>query len=745
MEHKKKYFKYIDIIRIFSCTLILLFHLGILKGGFFLVNTFFVISAYLSTISLFAKDKTSFKDYYLKRLKNVYLPLVCIVFITIFVLSLFPNISLISLKNETTSILLSYNNYWQLSANLDYFARHIDSPFIHLWYISILLQFEIVFPFLFAFLKKTGEKTKKIIPVLISVILAVLSICYFIKLNIDGNTMASYYNTFARCFSLMIGVALGFIHNYYGSFIPDKFRNIKYSSLIFYSYLLLLLIISIFIDASSKYYAFTMIFVSIISIRVIDYATLHKNSYESIKDKGLKILSSLTYEIYLVQYPIIYFAQYYALEKHVKIAIIIGLTLVLSFIIHYALNFKKSKLNFIKNIIRSTLLAVSLYGGFLYVTSEDHTEEMRALEELLNQNQNLMNQRQEEYLINKQKEEEEWAKILSDLDNSEEKINEMVKNASVVGIGDSVMLGAVANLYEAFPNGYFDAKVSRTAWSADDILSDLINKNMLGDIVILHLGTNGDCSLSCKETIMQMLDGKRVYWVTVTNDYNVYFNDKIKEFTSNYPNSSVIDWEAYSAGKSDYFYSDGIHLTIEGRRAYVNMINDELYKYYLEEYNKKKEEIIASHEENQKNKVTFYGNDLLLNSFNYMSDNLKTSKLNIDKDYNYESLKKDLLNAIENDELNYKVVLAFDSTNILTKEEVNEIKEILKDYELYIVTMSKQTSSLYDDNVNVIDFYSIIKENDNYLLVDQIHLSEEGNKALSELIEKTLNIGVNID
>ena len=120
----KKYYKDIDLIRLFSCIAVLLYHLNILNGGYLAVCIFFVISGYLSCVSLFKKNKISLKDYYKNRLIKLYLPLLVVVFVSISIISLFPSINWFNLKNETTSVLLSYNNFWQLSANLDYFQRH---------------------------------------------------------------------------------------------------------------------------------------------------------------------------------------------------------------------------------------------------------------------------------------------------------------------------------------------------------------------------------------------------------------------------------------------------------------------------------------------------------------------------------------------------------------------------------------------------------------------------------------------
>ena len=68
---------------------------------------------------------------------------------------------------------------------------------------------------------------------------------------------------------------------------------------------------------------------------------------------------------------------------------------------------------------------------------------------------------------------------VEDLKDDEE-LNSTIMNLSVVGVGDSVMLGAAEELYDEFPKGYFDAKVSRSGWAAPGILQELKDKGMLG-------------------------------------------------------------------------------------------------------------------------------------------------------------------------------------------------------------------------------------------------------------------------
>ena len=272
---KSKHFEYLDLMRIMLLVSVFLYHLDILKGGYLAVCSFFVLSGYLAVISGFKKDKFSFKEYYLSRLKKIYLPLLIVVLVTTGAVSFFSSINWINLKPETFSVLFGYNNYWQLNANLDYFVRHVESPFMHLWYIAILLQFELVFPFVFMLFKKIGDKLKKIIPCIILFILAGLSFTlFYLKIN-DGNLMSGYYDTFARSFSLIFGLLLGFIHSYYH---PLTFKNNVLNKIFYYLLFVSLIILFIFIDVSSSLFAISMLITTIISTILINYSVLEYNN-----------------------------------------------------------------------------------------------------------------------------------------------------------------------------------------------------------------------------------------------------------------------------------------------------------------------------------------------------------------------------------------------------------------------------------------------------------------------------------
>ena len=696
----KKYYKDINLIRIICTVAILFYHLGVIKGGYLAVCTFFVLSGYLSCITSFDKEKFSLLSYYKNRLKKVYLPLIIVVFISIGAISFFNNIYWFNLKPETTSILLGYNNFWQRSANLDYFARHVDSPFMHLWYISILMQFEILFPLLFKILKKIGDKFKSI-PCIILFGLFVLSSIYFYKINLIKGINYAYYDTFGRSFSLFLGMFIGFVSHYYKTLI---IKNKIFNRIIFYLYLILLCASFILIPSSSSYYSIAIILVSIVSARLIEYGSLNVTS---------KQFLNMTYEIYLFQYPVIYIFEY--INVPYKIYIIIGIVFALSYLLHYILYGKKFKA--VKIILTLFLICFSLYGVNRYCVSKDHTKEMNDLKDQLANNEKMIDENNKKYLENLKQEEENWIKELEKFDNYEEKLNDVVKNLPIVGIGDSVMLGAVNNLYNIFPNGYFDAKISRQPWAAIDIIEELKSNNKLGYPVVIHLGTNGDCSVSCKDQIMNAIGDKKVYLINTTNSDSV--NNNLKAYVQKHDNIYLIDWKNISLNHREYFYADGIHLTPAGRKAYADAIYNAIYNNYLNDYKIQREELIKGFEEKQLNKISFYGNDILLNAFDFIKKDFNDSNFTIN-DYD------NIVSNLKENKLTKKLVFIFSD---LSEEKYNELLNICGDNKVYLININGKF-----EGENVINF-DVKKE---YLMPDGKHLNNKGNSKLAEIVKKNI-------
>ena len=714
---EKKYYKFLDILRVVACLGVLLYHIGLLKGGYLAVCTFFVLSGYLGVISAFAKEKFSLKEYYLNRIKKIYIPLLLVVFLSVTFVTLLSKYNWINLKPEVTSILLGYNNYWQLNANLDYFVRNVSTPFMHFWYIAIFLQLELIFPIIFIILKFLGKKISKVLPCLILLLIGIGSSIFFYKLMINKEIMQAYYGTLSRVFSFVFGLLLGFIHTYHK---PITINNKLISKLIFCIYLVLLIVLFFIIDYKSILFNISMFITTFFSIRLIDYA-ISINSKKNNIDKIISPLSKISYEVYLVQYPIIFLIINTHINNILKVIIIILLTYIISAIIHYALDFKKKKI--IKIVLLIPIIILSIYGLITYVKAKDYTEDMNKLKSDLEENRALIEQKQKEQLEKQKEEEDKWQDYLNTSEINEKDLEKKVRELRVIGIGDSIMELAIKNLYKEFPNGYFDAATNRTEIKAIDIIRDLKAKGIDSDVYILNIGTNGLCNVKCKERVIKTIgEDKYIFWLNATAPDYEEFNTYLEQVAKKHKNVFIIDWRSYGLAHQEYLIYDKVHPNVTGCGIYAKKIYEGVYNQYLKIYEDARNKKIKEHEELEKNKITFIGNDLLQGMYDQIDNYYQNKKILVDK-YNYNKIK----NIITDKSTSNNIVLVFDNNSKITTEEYNKLINIDKEKKITIVTTD---NSIKISNANII-YYDPTGKTE----LDQIHLSNKGNNELFSIIK----------
>jgi peptidoglycan/LPS O-acetylase OafA/YrhL len=148
---------------------------------------------------------------------------------------------------------------------------------------------------------------------------------------------------------------------------------------------------------------------------------------------------------------------------------------------------------------------------------------------------------------------------------------------SVTMIGDSVMLGAEQELIETLPNDLnVDAIVSRQFKHAGDVAAELRADGQLGDVVVLHLGTNGAFNSEAFDEVMSELqDRDRVIVVNakVPRRWEALVNKAIEEGSERWPNVEVIDWNTYGNARPELFSKDQVHLNVDGKGAYARLLD----------------------------------------------------------------------------------------------------------------------------------------------------------------------------
>jgi peptidoglycan/LPS O-acetylase OafA/YrhL len=150
----------------------------------------------------------------------------------------------------------------------------------------------------------------------------------------------------------------------------------------------------------------------------------------------------------------------------------------------------------------------------------------------------------------------------------------------VSAIGDSVILGAAEELEKTIPSlTTVDAEVGFQAAAAIDVLAARRDAGELGEVVVVHVGSNGVYTEEQFDETMRVLEGvRRVVFVNVNvpRAWEQPNNAVISEGVRRYQNAVLADWHSASADHPEYFVEDRVHLQIEGQKVYAALISEQI-------------------------------------------------------------------------------------------------------------------------------------------------------------------------
>jgi hypothetical protein len=140
------------------------------------------------------------------------------------------------------------------------------------------------------------------------------------------------------------------------------------------------------------------------------------------------------------------------------------------------------------------------------------------------------------------------------------------------------MLAARKSMQATFPRFMtVDAHISRQPSEIFDRIRARKAIGQLGDVVVIHAGTNGPIKTTeLIKLIGELSDRSRIILVTCHGDRSwiPQSNAAIASAAKYYAgtNVRVADWAAASNHHIDWFYSDGIHTKSAGSDAYAALI-----------------------------------------------------------------------------------------------------------------------------------------------------------------------------
>jgi peptidoglycan/LPS O-acetylase OafA/YrhL len=367
IQLKKNYLHQIQILRALSVLLIFFFHSNIesFSKGYLGVDIFFVISGYVITKILeekiFHNNKYKFKEFYIKRILRIF-PVyffIISVFILIFLL-IGPLTDIDYIINKIGFIFTFSSNFYYLNHQKEYFDNIFQDPLNHTWSLAVEMQFYLVFPFFYYFLKKKLNQ-KLIIKILILIIATSILFNYHYMKSVN----LTYYSPIFRAWEFLLGSLIYLLRNNDNFYKKKVMRELQKKNYIF---LVAIFIIIFFFTENSRLLDLTL--TTITTSLFLFFIKENDHSDLFLGNKLLIYLGNISYSIYLWHLPVLYFIGIYYGEKH-KLIYSLILTILLS---HFSYIFIEKKFKNLRINIKYLLLTILLSLLFLLIVKNNYNQ-----------------------------------------------------------------------------------------------------------------------------------------------------------------------------------------------------------------------------------------------------------------------------------------------------------------------------------------------------------------------------------
>jgi peptidoglycan/LPS O-acetylase OafA/YrhL len=333
---KNSYRLDLDGLRAVAVILVFFFHLDLINSGFIGVDIFFTLSGYLITLKIQKiKNKKDFLTFLLKRFKRLCPSIFVVSTISMLLAFLILPKQTVFWIQSFISIFFNYYNFFLFFNSLDYFNDLSNFNFlIHFWTLSVEIQFYIFTGVLFIFLNKFYYHKK------IYFLLIVFFLSLFLSYDLS-EIRSFYYFTPVRYFEFLIGsfAALTICKDYKlnKKLELSKIYSISSLFLIFFSFM--------FLNNNSKYpFVFALfpclsVFLLIKSgsdVKFFNRSAIHKFLSYSFLTK----IGKISYSIYLVHFPIIFFLKLYIDNKIILIFASLISTFIASILLYNFIEYK---------------------------------------------------------------------------------------------------------------------------------------------------------------------------------------------------------------------------------------------------------------------------------------------------------------------------------------------------------------------------------------------------------------------
>ena len=227
--------------------------------------------------------------------------------------------TMVNVRQEVLATLAGCNNWWQIWNNASYFDQAGNySPFTHMWYMGVILQLYLLWPFLSMLIEWLADLLgERICLRILAGSVFVLALPMIIGSFLGVDTTRLYYGTDTRIFSFMIGVFAAKLQRWIP--VEEQIRQYKVTRTLMrrpgITYMVLwgiLLIALIFLPGESAFvYRGGMLLLNVIMGILMTITAFEKLPFGAVLEQPvLKMISRYSYEAYLWMYPVIFLFGY---------------------------------------------------------------------------------------------------------------------------------------------------------------------------------------------------------------------------------------------------------------------------------------------------------------------------------------------------------------------------------------------------------------------------------------------------
>lgn len=604
-------------------------------GGYLGVVIFLSLSGYLVTDqflrALKKEGDLDVLDFYKRRLKRLYPPLLFFMLLLTTWILLFQSDVLQNFRGGYISSVLGVNNWWQIFQKLSYFDQYTRTAvFTHLWTMALELQFYLLWPWIILALHRFDAKHLRRNTALVSLALAALSglLMFFIYL-IGNNVTRVYYGTDTRAFSFLFGAVLACVLS--KNRLVNLYRMVPRMqwTLVSVVTVLLSLLLLFFLpgDRGITYYGGMFVANLVLLVLQAMSASPHGVLGRVMENPLFVYLGERSYSLYLWQFSIMALTE----KAFRKSPIPMGASVIMQFFfvlllaeITYQLTEKRAgRLVQLMNPrhwwkggkLVTQSVAATVVCALLLITNvtalvqapSGATEDVLEMEQRLKENEKAMKgdkskpvpavSRPGKSVANptskvpgepkpsapdakapeaKGTPVQQFDDVLASYPELKLTQEEAIRAAKLpfFGVGDSVLAMCYEDMKKLLPLSTYDATKSRQFDGGMEVLAQQKKQGQLPKAFLYALGTNGVISAGMVDQLAEAYPDHTIFLMTIVTPqpWEKNVNDIIRAGVAKHKNMRLIDWYSFAKKKQGLFYPDGTHPNIAGTPVYVQFV-----------------------------------------------------------------------------------------------------------------------------------------------------------------------------